>query len=421
MAVLASCLGFASGTADSKPAAGSVEQVEFWVYQLEPHPTAWRPVVESFNTANPGLNVRMQAFPEYADKLSAAFAAKTAPDIIMGDPTAFSSFNKNRLVMPIANTGVITDAEARKIFFGALLDAFSFEGKLYALPVVSDPGSFTILYNIGMFATAGVKAPPVYASWADWLQTARKLTQYSPTGEVKVAGVNMRSHHGWDNFLHAVEAFGGDYFDEKAGKFTVTDDVALKAIRLLHGPVLDTPKLDNPTLPRMREALLQGHSAMSCDAPIIINTAKIEYPNVRIGVSMYPPLPDGARPFALISRGWALGISGESKHAKAAARFLQYAFKDDVYLGFLQRYSGTPATMGAARNEYFVVGAGAMFKPLMDTAPGWKAMPYIGNNTRYKNTYWQISQQVSNGSLAPKDALAKLEKELNFIADETFR
>jgi ABC-type glycerol-3-phosphate transport system substrate-binding protein len=261
----------------------------------------------------------------------------------------------------------------------------------------------------------------MYRSWDHWLETAEKLTQREPNGEVRVAGVNMRSHHGWDNFLHGIESFGGDYFDESAGKFNVTDAIALGVIKAQHGPVLDRPMLDNPSLPRMREALLQGHAAMACDAPVIIALAGHEYPDLNLGVSVYPPIGNIKESWSLISRGWALGISVQSEKAEPAARFLEYSFRDDVYLEFLKRYSGTPATKTMGAHPYFNTGEGAVFKTLMDTAPNWRALPYIGNNSRYKGTYWQISQQVSNGELTPEQALQQLSRELNFIADETYR
>jgi multiple sugar transport system substrate-binding protein len=410
-----------AGGQKPKAATGEPVQVSFWVYSLSSHVKAWEPVVEQFNAEFPDINVKMENFPEYADKLSAAYATQTAPDIIMGDPTSFSDLNKNGLALAIDKTGVITEAEARKQFYGSLLDAFSYEGTLYSLPVESDPGSFTILYNVDMFKDAGVEAPAMYKSWQHWLDTAEKLTVREANGEVKVAGVNMKSHHGWDNFLHGIESFGGDYFDEKTGKFNVTDQIALNVIKAQHGPVLDKPMLDNPALPRMREALLQGHAAMMCDAPVIIALAKHEYPDLNIGVSVYPPIGNIKKSWSLISRGWGLGISIQSKKAAEAAKFLKFAFRDDVYIEFLKRYSGTSATMAADQHEYFQTGEGKIFKTLMSTAPDWVALPYIGNNSRYKNTYWQFSQQVSNGELTPEKALQELEKELNFISEETYR
>lgn len=273
-----------------------------------------------------------------------------------------------------------------------------------------------------MFEKAGIAMPLQYESWEHWIETAKKLTVYDNQGNVQVAGVNMRTHHVFDTFLHAVKSLGGEYFDPKTGQFTIDNEIGLQALTMLHSPQLEL-NIDNPQHPRMRESLLQGHAAMICDAPIIINLAKEEYPDINIGVSFYPPLVAGQEPWALITRGWAMGVNAQTttpQKMEAAGEFFKYFFRDDVYLDFLIRYSGTPSTISMAEHDYFKTGPGSIFAPVLATAPNWVGIEYIGDIARYKAIFWRISQQISIGELGLKEALTMLEKELNFIASDTY-
>lgn len=113
--------------------------------------------VAAFTAAYPNIQVKTELVPygDLGQKLRNSFAAKSAPDIVMGETALISSYVYGDMAVPVGD--YMTD-DFMNSFFPSLVDAITVEGHRYAMP--SFHNTQGIVYNKEIFAKAGVKTPP---------------------------------------------------------------------------------------------------------------------------------------------------------------------------------------------------------------------------------------------------------------------
>ena len=149
--------GASEDPADSAPLTG---ELDFWIdIQGDPNQEYFtNSVIGGFESANDGITVNV-TFHNGADLrqlVQTALAAGEGPDIVRG-PSATQTLNW-------AKTGVLTDLTPYKDKFGWdeklaswAIDAFTFEDKLYALPMRVD--TLLLYYNKTLFEQQGWSIP----------------------------------------------------------------------------------------------------------------------------------------------------------------------------------------------------------------------------------------------------------------------
>jgi ABC-type glycerol-3-phosphate transport system substrate-binding protein len=188
---------------------GSPEEIDIVTKALEP----WR-------KAHPQIHVRFEHTPYtgYDSKILTRIAGGAAPDVIAAEVNYFVTF---------ATRGVFIDLKPYvdrdphfelNDFFPAIVDRFTYEGKLYAIP--RDVAPFAcVFYNKDLFDAAGLPYPKDDWTWDDLLETAKKLTKRGGTGRITQYGIYGWA---WQNFIYGN---GGALVDNvKAPTKTLLDD-----------------------------------------------------------------------------------------------------------------------------------------------------------------------------------------------------
>jgi len=171
----------ASGSAAEKPLAPAT--VTLWVGFTQRELKIIKGVVARFEQANPGVKVKTVGGIS-DDKIVAAIRGGNAPDIAQ----SFSTDNTGSFCASGAWTDLgprmKADGLSTSIFPAAVQTYIQFDGKQCAMPMLADV--YGLYYNKKLFAKAGITRPP--RTLSELTADAKKLTQRSANGTIKVAG-----------------------------------------------------------------------------------------------------------------------------------------------------------------------------------------------------------------------------------------
>lgn len=128
-----------------------------------------------FERENPGVDVRVEGIPgEYVHKMLLNFVAGTQPDVMILDASSAGVFIDNGLLQDLTPF-IERDPEFQlEDYYPNVVDVDRRGDRLYAIP-----GDFTpmvMYYNKDLFDRAGVPYPRKGWTFADFLETAKKLT-----------------------------------------------------------------------------------------------------------------------------------------------------------------------------------------------------------------------------------------------------
>jgi multiple sugar transport system substrate-binding protein len=168
----------------------------------------WNDAIASFEAANPGVDVQLEAVPQdYGTKLLAQFAAGNAPDIFMsgdGDVAKWQALGKTEDLAPYISGDNGFDPS---LLVPGVAAFGNVAGSTYYL--TKDYSPLVLYYNTDQFKAAGVDVPTADWTWDDFLAAAQKLTidangndstsaDFDPT-TIKQWGVQIPD--GWGDWL----------------------------------------------------------------------------------------------------------------------------------------------------------------------------------------------------------------------------
>lgn len=182
-----------------KAEEGPIE-VSFWYPISQESEANWYAMmVEKFNAEYEGkikvletANTRGESFA-YEDKVSAAAATNSLPDILMADGPNVANYANANMFIPIEE--YFTEEELAD-FLPSTIAEGTYDGHLYAIGM--GEGVINIYYNKDMLDAAGIEAPTTLEdawTWDEYYEVCKKLT----TDEV----------------------YGGNFIQEKSGEWII--------------------------------------------------------------------------------------------------------------------------------------------------------------------------------------------------------
>lgn len=173
LAVTALALTACSG-ADGGAADGEKSEVVLWMYPVIPDENDsrefWAGVEEDFEAehADIDLVLELQPWDKQTETIATAIAANTGPDLVLVTPSQALGFHASSGLKPV--TDGIADRDA---YLPAALDAATFDGELYGIPIYHT--STSTIYNKAAFESAGVTELPT--TWDEIRAVAPKLAE----------------------------------------------------------------------------------------------------------------------------------------------------------------------------------------------------------------------------------------------------
>lgn len=152
-----------------------------------------------FTEKHPDIKVSIEVVPraDYVSKLETSIVGKNAPDVFWNAlPDRFIDLARNGLIENIT-ARMATDPVDLTPIAPALLDAFTYDGSLYAIP--KDFDTVGLWYNKALFDAAGVAYPDDTWTWQVFRDAAIKLTD--PANGVYGFVANPGTRAGYYNFI----------------------------------------------------------------------------------------------------------------------------------------------------------------------------------------------------------------------------
>lgn len=301
---------------------------------------AWQKVADEVTKKYPNIKITLETSPfnDYFTKLGTRLAGGSAPCIVSMQSLRTGGYVNGMLPLDelIKKNSLDTGD-----FDSSIMAGLASGGKQYALPY--DVGSLIVTYNKAMFKAAGVAAPKVGWSMADFEATAKKLTTGGKYGFVAYP-IDLPM------FSMILSRTGAEPVDA-SGKLTLTSepmatgfqwyaDLVAKA-----GVAPKVPGVDNNFADTQ---FLNGNVAMQVNGPWAVLSLK-QQAKFDVGLATIPAGPNGSKTY---SAGSGFGISQSCQYPDEAFKAISVMTSADV-LGQLATIGRAYPARKSVQNKWY--------------------------------------------------------------------
>ncbi|HHV55274.1 MAG TPA: sugar ABC transporter substrate-binding protein [Firmicutes bacterium] len=258
--------------------AQAVTTIKFTYWGSPEYDAAIRSLIKTFEEENPDIKVEPILIPsKYYDKLQTMIAGGDAPDVAMLAFDRVPQFVSAGALQPI-DQYVAKTGYPLKDLFPAVLNTFTYEGKLYGLPRSFSP--FVLFYNVDLFKQAGIARSDNW-KWADFREAAIKLTPMPgrpPFGFAAHYEADGRLFPEW--FFPFIWQNGGDVIDPKTLRSRLLEPATKEAIafyvNLIHKDKVAPTSVQGQTYGGSPAMFLNRRAAMIIDAYNMVLSARTQ-------------------------------------------------------------------------------------------------------------------------------------------------
>ena len=369
--------------------AAQAEELVVWHAYRGAEKTAFEKVAKLYETkmAAKGIKVMTLAIPydAYADKISASVPRGKGPDVFIYAQDRLGGWiESGKTVEPI---GFFMDDATRNQFLPGMLDAMTYKGTVYGLPL--NYKSITLIYNKAL-----VKTPPKTST--ELVKLAKSLTN-AESGRYGLV-------YWYTNFyFHAalMNAFGGHVFD-KDGKLVLDSPETVASIKQM----MKWYKQDGimPTEPS--EALVssmfnEGKAAMVFNGPWFIGEIS---PSVNFGLAVLPVIDEAGkkpmRPWLTIEGAY---VSASSKQKELAYDFAKFLVSEEA--GLILALEGRQLHTNAAIYKNKRVTGDVVLNAFHEQLSSAEAMPNRAEMTMVWSPVTTAMNKIVKGNATPEAAL----------------
>lgn len=340
------------------PAGGPVQLV-YQDWRTEWFPPMAQAMLEQFHAQHPNIRVFYTPDPEgLRDKMPAAFAAGTAPDVFQGCCDYFPAWAQAGYTLDLrpfvaADIDAATIADWDRAQYQAF---FTRAGHQFALPKYH--GALALFYNKDLFDEYGVDYPSAGWTSADYAEAMRRLTQdRDGDGQIDLWGSMLEPIY--DRIQVHVNAWGGHYVDpQDPAQCRLAEPEAVQAVEWLRARHWDDQSMPTSLSVQKvapREAFYRQRLAMVEDGSWALKDI-LQNAQFRLGVA---PMPAGPARRATLATTDGYGIFAGTQHPEAAWELLKFLIGHDygramARTNFLQpaRASLVEEWIGFIRAEY---------------------------------------------------------------------
>lgn len=303
----------------------------------------------------------------------------------------------------IAPLDTYVDPKLKADFFEVLYNKGVFQGKLLGL--VWATSTKALFYRTDLFEAAGLKPP---TNWLEQLGAAVALNDPPRVYGIGLPGA--REYETDDNFFFYFWSAGGQFFNE-AGKCALNSEAGVRALTfycdLVNKYHVTQPEVTTYTRKQTRRLLEQGRLAMFATGPWGVEQMRKNAPGVPFGVA---PLPKDKESITQIITDH-LVLAGYSPQKNLAARFVNFAYRDEHRLAFA-KLGLLPEKTTVAANPYFQQDP--CWKVFIDVIPNGRTIPLIPWE-KIGTAIREAMYQALTGRQTPQEALDALAAEVDAI------
>ena len=362
--------------------------------------SALRELVEAYEKARPGVEVRFTGVPDQGDhiaKLSTAFAGGRPPDVFL--------LNYRRLG-PFVERGVLAPADlgerSPEDFYAPPLEAFTYDGQLACVP--QNTSSSVAYLNLDLLERAGLALPDSDWTWDDVQQLARDLDAQGIPAVGFAPSIRTVAPFVW--------TAGGEVVDDtdEPSVMTLDGPEARRALTLLSD--LQRYGVDATS----RAALDPVDRFAAGDLAVFVDSRR-SVPAFRKaeGLSFdVRPLPraEAGRPSASLLASDAYCVAKASRVPRLAADFASYAVGPEGAVVLARSGRTVPSVKEVARSEAFLdpdqqPASSAVF---LDVIPHLRRLPNVGPQDEAEEAANDLLEQYFAGKATLDDTVAAIRR-----------
>jgi N,N'-diacetylchitobiose transport system substrate-binding protein len=199
------------------PAANSADPSSITVWMMgdyESWPGAVTMANKEFNKKYPNTTVviEKQTWADHLTKFEATLASNNVPDVIEFGNTEVTKYAAAGALADL--TSYKAGMDNSKTWLKGLVDAGSYNGKLYAVPYYA--GSRAVIYRTDMYKAVGSKIP---TSYAEFLATSKKVQAKYGASNKNFSAIHMPGKYWYAAMSFVYDAKGSIAKKNSAGKW----------------------------------------------------------------------------------------------------------------------------------------------------------------------------------------------------------
>lgn len=402
-----------TNTGSATSGAGQLSgTIRFQIFGDPAEAAAYQSVVEGFKQVQPNVTVQFEAVPNQSDhmtKLSTSFAAGNPPDVWTLNYRRYGQFAAEGVIEPAEPLLEKSEILDESMYYQEAMNAFRYQGELMCIP--QNVSNLVVYYNKDLFTKAGMEFPANDWTWADFVNTAQRLTSTDASGQ-KTHGAGIEPQiirvapFIWSN--------GGDIVDnhEKPTRLTLQEPLAREAIQAFMDLQLQYKVVPNEAEEKgedIESRFINGRLGM-------IFSSRVSTPTFRESIKSFDwdvaPLPR-FKEKASILHSDAYCISKASPNKDLAWAFVEYAQSDDGQTRAAKLGRTVPSRKAIANSPAFLdpTQKPASNQVFLDAIPTMRLVPILST--------WPKIESVVNEELERAFyAIVPLDTALQAAADQ---
>lgn len=402
-------------TTDVSSGASDEKAVEITYYCQPGKVESNTKIIEAFENENPNIHVTLVELSADGDErlqtMSTVLQAKdTSMDVFEVDCTWPEMFYSAGWLANLDD--VVTDEELSEFFAGSV-EAGSFEGSQYTLPMYIDTGC--LFYRKDIMEKYGYEIPE---TWDGWIALAQEVMEKEPE-------ITSGFTSAWKQYealvccaMEFIWAAGGDVLNEQ-GEVVLNTPETIAGIQMMYDMMykyeITDPGIMSYNWAGSRAPFYSGSVFFTRDWPVVVEGANDESQSKVVDKVGFCPLPVGEGGVNYnTTGGWHVGVSAFSAHPAEAKLFAKYLASYDAQKIRAMEHNLLPSRPAIYEDS-----------EVLDKYPYFTELKTVGENTkgRPKSAYYSevsgVLQQgigsVLNNMMDVPTAVAQMEEQLNEI------
>lgn len=368
------------------------------------------PLLSDWNRGHPKEKVTLLELPDSADETRAQMISELRSgsdrfDVLNIDVAWTSEFAAAGWISPVQRARFPLNT-----FLAPVVDTATFDGRLYAVPYVTNAG--LLYYRKDILQRAG-EPPP--RTWAELSRQARTLApKYGMDG---YAGQFLPYEGLTVNATEAVHSAGGSILRDDGARVTVDSAAARAGLDFLAGGVREgwiSPKALDYKEEESRQAFQDGRLLFLRNWPYVYSMANAPGSKVA-GKFGAVPLPGPSGPGTSVLGGSNLAVSSHSRHPESAADLIAYLTSERVQRQVLTEGS-LPPVRAALYEDPALIRAYPYLPTLRQSVLAAEPRPKSPRYDQVSLAVQAVVQDVMALRQTPQQAVARLSRELGSIS-----
>lgn len=368
------------------------------------------PLLDDWNRSHAKEQVTLVELPDSADETRAQMISELRSgsdrfDVLNIDVAWTSEFAAAGWISPLQRDRFPLDT-----FLAPVVDTATFDGRLYAVPYVTNAG--LLYYRKDILERAGERPP---RTWAELARQARDLAPKN--GMDGYAGQFLPYEGLTVNATEAVHSAGGSILRDDGARVTVDSAAARAGLEFLAGGVRDgwiSPKARDYKEEESRQAFQDGRLLFLRNWPYVYSVANAPGSKVA-GAFGAVPLPGPSGPGTSVLGGSNLAVSSHSRHPESAADLIAYLTSERVQRQVLTEGS-LPPVRAALYEDPALIRAYPYLPTLRQSVLAAEPRPKSPRYDQVSLAVQAVVQDVMTLRQTPQQAVARLSRELGSIS-----